>query len=90
MLAAEVERPDVRIRGLSPQRVHTSRGSRSVEPVGHCVEVVTEQAGVHIERHRCGRVPEHPLDGLYVGSRLHRQARRRVPQVVRCQSGRRG
>lgn len=73
MLAAEVERPHVRLGSLSPQRVRTSRGRRSVEPVGNRVEVVTEEAGVDVERHRCGRVPEHALDDLDVGSRLYRR-----------------
>jgi hypothetical protein len=58
MLAAEVEREDVRLRGSSPHRVRTSRGRRSVQPVRNRVEVVTEQFGVDVERHRCGRVPE--------------------------------
>ena len=40
-----------------------------VEALGHGVEVVVEQAGVHVESHRCIGVTEHPLHRLDRGAR---------------------
>lgn len=38
-----------------------------VKRVGHRVEIVAEESGVHVKRHGRGGVAQHPLDGLYVG-----------------------
>jgi hypothetical protein len=52
------------------------------------VEVIAEQPGVNVERHRRGCVAQHALQRLHVGAVLNTgQARRTVPQVVRTHPG---
>ena len=58
-------------------------GDGLVDASGDRVEVVGEQAGVHVERHGRGRVAEHLLDALDVGAGSHGEARSPVSQVVR-------
>src|SRR5665647_2664941 len=52
---------------LAPRPKRLGRGR--VHPYGDVVELGVEQPGVHVQRHRRGRVPEHPLDGLDVRPR---------------------
>ncbi|MCW2539694.1 MAG: hypothetical protein JWN95_1419 [Frankiales bacterium] len=73
----------------SPQTVRSRSaerlGRRVVHTVGYVVQIVLEQPGIGIEGHRGRRMAEHPLDGLNIRSRGHRQARRRMPELVRAQ-----
>jgi hypothetical protein len=47
----------------------SARGpANDVQSIGYGIEIVLEQVGVTIERHRCGRVAEHALHGLDVGA----------------------
>jgi hypothetical protein len=57
-----------------------------IEQSRHRVEIVAEQPGVDVERHRRRRVPQHALNGLDVRSSRDRQRRRGVPEVVRRQA----
>jgi hypothetical protein len=45
--------------------------SRRIQPVCDLVQIIPEQAGVDVERHRCEGVPEHPLHSLDIGAGRH-------------------
>jgi len=65
-----------------PHFAHTFGRAGLVQGGRDGLQIVVKQVGVHVQRHRCARVPEHPLDRLDVGPRRHRQAGGAVPQVV--------
>jgi len=50
-----------------------------VESNSHGIEIVIEQVRVGVERHRCGLVPEHALDGVHVRSGADRERGSGVP-----------
>jgi hypothetical protein len=50
------------------QACNTSGLAQYVEAVGDGFQVVVEQVGVEVKRHRRGRMTEHPLDRLDVRS----------------------
>ena len=68
---------------VCPHFAHTCARQPVVEAHGDEVEVVVEQVCVDVERHRRGRMPEHPLDRLHVRAGLDRDARGCMTQVVR-------
>ncbi len=68
-----------------PWQVRTRPGTGFIDAFCDAVQVVLEQPAVNVERHGCGGVAQHPLDGLYVGAGSPREAGRGVPQVVRCE-----
>ena len=56
-----------------------SFGDFPSDSVGNGVQIFVEEIGVSVEGHRRALMPEHPLESLHVGSRMHRDACRRVP-----------
>src|SRR5690606_39100050 len=78
-------RSSVRIRLRAPLRTvrdctdaRSDRFSLSPTRGPYPHKLVVEQVRVHIEPHRRGLVPEHPLHRFHVRSGRHRQRRRRV------------
>ena len=57
--------------------------SGGVHPVGEPGQIVVEQAGVDVQRHRRRGTPEHALDALDVGPAGDREGGGGVPEVVR-------
>lgn len=56
-----------------------SFGDFPSDSVGNGVQIFVEEIGVSVEGHRRALMPEHSLESLHVGSRMHRDACRRVP-----------
>ncbi len=73
--------------GACPHFAHTCARQVLIEADRDGVQIVVEQVGVDVERHRCGGVAEHPLDCLHVGAGPDRKARGGVPEVVQRQRG---
>jgi hypothetical protein len=59
--------PD-RLLSANSRQEARARTHDEVQSIRNSVEVVFEQVGLAIERHRCGRVPEHALHCLHVGA----------------------
>ena len=56
-----------------------------IHAFGKRAEVVVEEPGIDVERHRRRGVAEHPLDRLDVRAAGYQQARGGVPKVVRAE-----
>lgn len=83
MHVSEGQREYLGIEPPSPHLVRTSPRGCLIEAVGNGIQIVPEEARVDVQGHRRGRVTQHPLDRLDVRPGLDREARGRVPQVVR-------
>lgn len=66
-----------------PQNVRTGPPGGRMQAIRNGVQIVTEEARVHVQSHRRRGVPHHLLDHLHFGPCRDRQAGRRMPEVVR-------
>jgi hypothetical protein len=59
--------------GSRPQSVRSS-SDRRVHAVRNTVQILIEEIGIDVQRHRCFGVAKHPLNRLHVGMRTDRKA----------------
>ena len=76
--------------GARLEDMYRGVASRTAECLRDVVEVVVEQVGVGVKRHRGRGVTEHPLNGFHIGAGADRETRRGVTEVMWGESGEAG